>query len=186
MLAAGWIELASGEDARQRLVQVTASRQALIERAQPLWRKAQDAIDASLGEASVERSARAARSRRDCDSTPEPRHEPAIAPHPATRYWPLVLAATAMLMITMGVRQSHGPVRRARSVAAPAWASPQISFALAIGQFVWGAVQPVFGAIADQHGPGRVLVAGGLLLAAGMALAPLLPSQWGLLLTLGC
>ena len=30
------------------------------------------------------------------------------APHPATRYWPLVLAATAMLMITMGVRQSMG------------------------------------------------------------------------------
>lgn len=105
-------------------------------------------------------------------------------PHPAARYWPLVLAATAMLMITMGVRQSMGlfvaPIGRSTGLGVA-----EISFALAIGQFVWGAVQPVFGAIADQRGPGRVLVAGGILLAAGMVLAPALPSQWGLLLTLG-
>ena len=104
--------------------------------------------------------------------------------HVATRYWPLVLAATAMLMITMGVRQSMGlfvaPIGRSTGLGIA-----QISFALAIGQFVWGAVQPVFGAIADQRGPGRVLVAGGILLAAGMVLAPALPSEWGLLLTLG-
>ena len=109
---------------------------------------------------------------------------PAASPHPATRYWPLVLAATAMLMITMGVRQSMGlfvaPIGRSTGLTVA-----QISFALAIGQFVWGAVQPVFGAIADQRGPGRVLVFGGVLLAAGMVLAPVLPSEWGLLLTLG-
>ncbi|MFE0499964.1 MFS transporter [Lysobacter soli] len=108
----------------------------------------------------------------------------ADAPHSATRYWPLVLAATAMLMITMGVRQSMGlfvaPIGQSTGLTVA-----QISFALAIGQFVWGAVQPVFGAIADQRGPGRVLVFGGLLLAAGMALAPALASEWGLLLTLG-
>ncbi|RDY69739.1 MFS transporter [Lysobacter soli] len=108
----------------------------------------------------------------------------ADAPHPATRYWPLVLAATAMLMITMGVRQSMGlfvaPIGQSTGLTVA-----QISFALAIGQFVWGAVQPVFGAIADQRGPGRVLVFGGLLLAAGMALAPALASEWGVLLTLG-
>jgi len=105
-------------------------------------------------------------------------------PHPGTRYWPLVLAATAMLMITMGVRQSMGlfiaPIGRSTGLTVA-----QISFALAIGQFVWGAVQPVFGAIADQRGPGRVLVAGGVLLAAGLVLAPALASEWGLLLTLG-
>jgi len=113
------------------------------------------------------------------NSAPNP-----AAPHPAMRYWPLVLAATAMLMITMGVRQSMGlfiaPIGRSTGLTVA-----QISFALAIGQFVWGAVQPVFGAIADQRGPGRVLVAGGVLLAAGMVLAPALASEWGLLLTLG-
>jgi len=102
----------------------------------------------------------------------------------STRYWPLVLAATATLMVTMGIRQSMGlfvsPIGKATGLGIA-----QISFALAIGQFVWGAVQPVFGAIADQKGPGRVLVAGGLLLVAGTALVPFFDSQFGLMLTLG-
>ncbi|MGO4780513.1 MFS transporter, partial [Lysobacter sp. 2RAB21] len=51
--------------------------------------------------------------------------------------------------------------------------------------FVWGAVQPVFGALADQRGPGRVLVFGGILLMAGMGLTPFVSSQWGLMVTLG-
>ena len=103
---------------------------------------------------------------------------------PALRYWPLVLAATAMLMITMGVRQSLGLFVKPIG-ASTGLGIAQISFALAIGQFVWGAVQPVFGAIADQRGPGRVLVFGSVLLVAGMALTPMFASEWGLLLTLG-
>ncbi len=98
--------------------------------------------------------------------------------------WPLILAASAMLMITMGVRQSLGlfvkPIGESTGLSIV-----DISFALAIGQFVWGAVQPVFGALADQRGSGRVLVAGGILLAAGMALTPMFSSSWGLLATLG-
>ena len=108
----------------------------------------------------------------------------ATASTPATRYWPLVLAATATLMVTMGIRQSMGlfvsPIGKATGLGIA-----QISFALAIGQFVWGAVQPLFGAVADQRGPGRVLVLGGLLLVGGTALVPFFDSQWGLLMTLG-
>ena len=55
---------------------------------------------------------------------------------------------------------------------------------MAIGQFVWGASQPIFGAIADQYGAGRVLILGGFLLAR-QALTPLMTSEWGLILTLG-
>lgn len=103
--------------------------------------------------------------------------------HPA-RYWPLVLAATATLMVTMGIRQSMGlfvsPIGKDTGLGIA-----QISFALAIGQFVWGAVQPLFGAVADQKGPGRVLITGGLLLVAGTALVPFFDSQFGLLMTLG-
>ncbi|MGH8082700.1 MAG: MFS transporter [Lysobacter sp.] len=104
-------------------------------------------------------------------------------PKPAS-YWPLLLAATAMLMITMGIRQSQGllikPIGHSTGLGIA-----EISFALAIGQFVWGAVQPVFGALADQRGPGRVLVFGGVLLMAGMGLTPFVSSQWGLMVTLG-
>ncbi|GAB3088801.1 MFS transporter [Lysobacter terrae] len=110
-------------------------------------------------------------------------NSPAAAASTA-HYWPLVLAATAMLMVTMGIRQSMGlfvsPIGKATGLGIA-----QISFALAIGQFVWGAVQPVFGAIADKQGPGRVLVMGGLLLVAGTALVPFFGSEWGLMLTLG-
>ncbi|KRA72772.1 MFS transporter [Lysobacter sp. Root667] len=102
----------------------------------------------------------------------------------AVRYWPLVIAATLMLMITMGVRQSLGLFVKPIG-ASTGLGIAQISFALAIGQFVWGAVQPVFGAIADQRGPGRVLVFGSVLLVAGMAMTPMFASEWGLLLTLG-
>ncbi len=66
--------------------------------------------------------------------------------------WPLVLAASAILLVTMGVRQSLGlfvsPLNTSTGLGIVA-----ISFALAIGQFVWGAAQPVFGAIADRTGP---------------------------------
>jgi len=91
------------------------------------------------------------------------------------RYWPLVAAATVTLLVTMGIRQSLGlfvqPLARDTGLGIQT-----ISFALAVGQFVWGAVQPVFGAVADSKGSGRVLVAGGLLLAAGMALMPVFAS----------
>ncbi len=102
---------------------------------------------------------------------------------PAT-HWGLLLTAAAMLMITMGARQTTGlfvaPIHQSTGVGIAA-----ISFALAIGQFVWGVVQPVFGAIADKHGSTRVLVAGGLMLALGTALTPFMSSQWGLMFTLG-
>ena len=86
-------------------------------------------------------------------------------------HWGLLLTASAMLMLTMGVRQTTGlfmaPIHESTGIGIAS-----ISFALAIGQFVWGAVQPVFGAIADKHGPTQVLVAGGLMLALGSALTP--------------
>jgi MFS family permease len=98
--------------------------------------------------------------------------------------WPLLLAAAAILMITMGARQSLGlfvsPLNTATGMGVVA-----ISFAMAVGQFVWGASQPVFGAFADRYGSTRVLMAGGLLMAAGFALTPLVSGPWMLLLTVG-
>ena len=98
--------------------------------------------------------------------------------------WPLMLTAAAIFMLTMGARQSLGlfvqPIRDSGAVGIVS-----ISFALAIGQFVWGAVQPIFGAIADEGGPLKVLVLGGLLLAAGLAATPWLDSDFGLMISLG-
>ncbi|GGE81361.1 MFS transporter [Massilia psychrophila] len=98
--------------------------------------------------------------------------------------WLLILAASAILMITMGARLTTGlfmsPINTATGLGIAS-----ISFALAVGQFVWGAAQPVFGAVADKYGSAKVIVLGALMLAAGMALTPLVSSQWGLMFTMG-
>lgn len=95
-----------------------------------------------------------------------------------------MLSAAGILMITTGARQSLGlfvgPLDDSTGLGIVS-----ISLALAVGQFVWGAVQPLFGAIADEFGGMPVLVFGILLMAAGMAITPLFDSTWGLLLSLG-
>ncbi|MBA3929595.1 MAG: MFS transporter [Xanthomonas sp.] len=99
-------------------------------------------------------------------------------------HWGLLLAAAATLTITMGARQTTGlfvsPIHQQTGIGIAA-----ISFALAIGQFTWGAVQPIFGAIADKRGSTGVLVLGAVLLSLGLGLTPHLTSPWGLTFTLG-
>jgi MFS family permease len=100
------------------------------------------------------------------------------------RTWTVTLIAAAILMITMGARQSLGlfvsPLNTTTGLGITA-----ISFALAVGQFTWGAVQPIAGAVADRHGPGPVLAAGLVILALGSALTPFVGSTFGLVVTLG-
>ncbi len=100
------------------------------------------------------------------------------------RLWLVTLSAAGILMVTMGARQSLG------LFIAPLGASTgldiaSISLALAIGQFVWGAVQPFAGALADRFGPARVLIGGLILLALGSTITPLMSSTWGLTVSLG-
>ena len=96
----------------------------------------------------------------------------------------LMCAAAAVLMVTMGMRQSLGlyiaPIIESTHVGYAA-----MSFALAVGQLMWGVAQPVFGALADRHGSRPVLISGALLLAAGTALTPFASNEFGLLATLG-
>ncbi|MCG2583250.1 MFS transporter [Massilia sp. TS11] len=98
--------------------------------------------------------------------------------------WLLILASAAILMITMGARLTTGlfisPINTSTGLGIAS-----ISFAAAIGQFVWGAAQPVFGAVADKYGSVRVIILGALLLAAGTALTPYMHSQLGLIVTMG-
>jgi predicted MFS family arabinose efflux permease len=99
-------------------------------------------------------------------------------------FWSLAIAGAAILAVTMGIRQSLGlfvsPLNTATGLGIVT-----VSFTLAVGQFVWGAAQPVFGAIADRVGPVRVMVAGGILLAIGLAATPFMGSSLGLVFFLG-
>ncbi len=110
-----------------------------------------------------------------------PREPSTMTPRAA---WMLILAASTILMITMGARLTTGlflsPINTSTGLGIAS-----ISFAMAVAQLMWGASQPVFGAIADKYGPARVIVIGGLMLALGTALTPFVDSEWGLLLTMG-
>ena len=102
--------------------------------------------------------------------------------HPGV--WMTTLMASAILMITMGTRQSMGlyvgPLNTDTGLGIVS-----ISLAMAIGQFVWGAVQPIAGAFADKYGPRPVLFYGLLILVVGTAVTPFVNSQMGLILTMG-
>jgi MFS family permease len=71
--------------------------------------------------------------------------------------WGLPLAAAAILLVTTGGRQTIGlfvaPLDEATGLGIVG-----ISLAVAIGQFVWGATQPFFGAVADRFGVGWMVI----------------------------
>ena len=98
--------------------------------------------------------------------------------------WIITLSAAAILMVTMGARQSKGlfvsPLNTSTGLGIAT-----ISFAMAIGQFVWGLSQPIFGAVADRWGPGRVIVFGAVLLAIGSLLTTQVRSATGLIVAMG-
>ena len=98
--------------------------------------------------------------------------------------WTLILVASAVMMITTGTRLTSGlflsPLNTATGLGVAT-----ISFVMAVAQLMWGVAQPVFGAVADKYGPGRVIALGGVMLAAGTAATPFVESEWALLLTMG-
>ena len=96
----------------------------------------------------------------------------------------LIATASAILLITMGLRQTTGlfllPITASTGVSIVAF-----SFALAVGQFVYGAAQPIFAALADKFGAVRMIVIGAFIFATGAVLTPTLPTNAGLVLTMG-
>lgn len=102
---------------------------------------------------------------------------------PPTLFW-VLLAAAGTFALTMGARQSMGLfLGSINSHTGLGLAS--ISLAFAFGQLWWGLTQPFAGLVADRVGPGRVLVAGVVLVALGTALIPLAHSTLGLVLAIG-
>jgi predicted MFS family arabinose efflux permease len=96
----------------------------------------------------------------------------------------LILASATIILITTGSRQSTGLfVQPIMSDTGMTIAS--VSFALAIGQLMWGATQPFMGALADHYGARPVVTLGAVLLAIGSILTAFASTEITLLLTLG-
>jgi len=94
--------------------------------------------------------------------------------------WVILLGASLLLSLAMGMRQSMGlflpPVTKAFGLAAA-----EFTLAIAIQNMVWGLSQPFVGALADRLGLRPVMLAGGVLYALGLALMHQFPSAIGLL-----
>jgi predicted MFS family arabinose efflux permease len=106
------------------------------------------------------------------------------APRSAPPWLAIVLCAGGLMAVSMGVRQSLslflGTLNTQTGLGIAS-----ISLAFAVGQLMWGVTQPVAGAFADRLGSGRVMLAGSLMIALGVALIPYAGTLPMLLLTIG-
>jgi MFS family permease len=80
----------------------------------------------------------------------------------------LIAIGCAIALIAFGPRSALGQFLSPLSLT-HGWGRDAFSFAIAIQNLLWGVAQPFAGGIADRFGPTRVLCAGALLYAAGLA-----------------
>jgi MFS family permease len=96
----------------------------------------------------------------------------------------ILLAGCTISVLGFGPRAALGlflsPISQANG-----WGRDVFALALAVQILLWGAVQPVAGAIADRFGPVRVLSGGALLYAIGLALMVYSASPTMLVITAG-
>src|SRR5436190_4405070 len=81
--------------------------------------------------------------------------------------WFLLLVSGAIISLAMGMRQSMGlflgPITAELGISAATF-----SFSLALQNIVWGAAQPVVGALADRYGARRIVFVTALFYGAGL------------------
>jgi MFS family permease len=108
-----------------------------------------------------------------------------VVRRPAAVALPIVVVAGCLIsLLSFGPRSIMG-LFLAPMTEAHGWSREMFALSIAIQNIVWGLGQPVAGAIADRYGSGRVLAAGGLIYAAGIALAAWAPSPLWLDLSSG-
>lgn len=105
--------------------------------------------------------------------------------NPSAGQAPVILAGVSlMLALAMGMRQSMGLLQPAALAALPITPA-DFALAIALQNLVWGLTQPLLGILVDRMGSRPVMVAGGLLYAAGMLAARAADGPWGLWLGMG-
>jgi len=96
----------------------------------------------------------------------------------------LALAGSFIYAMYSGVRNNFG-IMLGSIVESSGLSFASVSFILAVGQLVFGLVQPLFGALAAKRGTTPVLVSGVVLTVAGLVLTPLCRAILPLMLCLG-
>ena len=96
----------------------------------------------------------------------------------------VLLGASLMLTMSMGMRQSFGLF--VRPITADVGVSvADFTFALAVQNIVWGITQPLTGAIADRFGCRLVTLSGSFLFAAGLLVTMIATGPIALLIGMG-
>ena len=96
----------------------------------------------------------------------------------------LTSAACLIYTINAGIRSNYGIMLNAISESS-GMSYSSVSFVLAVGQLVFGVVQPIFGIIALKRSILFVLSCGILLITSGLLMIPFCKSMWTLLFFLG-
>ncbi len=96
----------------------------------------------------------------------------------------IVVCGCLIAVLTFGVRASFG-LFTAPISATQGWGREVFALAIALQNLLWGAGQPFAGALADRYGSARVLAAGGLLYALGVALMAVASTPLQMTLTAG-
>ncbi|MFT0878080.1 MFS transporter [Rhodopseudomonas sp. G2_2311] len=101
----------------------------------------------------------------------------------AFQRWSILIGASVLLSLAMGMRQSFGLFQPSviRDVGIT---SADFSFATALQNIIWGVTQPMVGLIADRYGTRWVMAGGVVVYAAGLVL--MMVADSALMFTLGC
>ena len=104
----------------------------------------------------------------------------AAAPPPRLSMTQVLLCGAAIVTLSMGIRHGFGlwlqPITMDRG-----WTRETFAFALAVQNLAWGLAGPLAGALADRFGAFRVLIAGSVLYAIGLAVMASATSGLGFL-----
>ena len=79
----------------------------------------------------------------------------------------VLLYGGLLVTLSMGIRHGFG-LFNLPITAANGWDRETFALTIALQNLVWGAVQPVTGALADRFGAFRIMIAGGILYALGL------------------
>ena len=96
----------------------------------------------------------------------------------------LIAAGCILYMVSGGIRSNFGIIVQALADRTGV-SYADVSFAVAVGQLMYGATQPVFGIVALKKSNGFVLALGTLLMSAGLLLTTLAHSAVLLVFTVG-
>lgn len=96
----------------------------------------------------------------------------------------MLIGSAIILALSLGVRHGFGLYLVPMSESF-GWNHQVFSFAIALQNLLWGAVQPFTGALADKYGSKRVVALGGALYAIGLVLMALSSTSLLINLSLG-